>query len=178
MRRLSWKLCLITSFCSLALLGNAAPVLAAADDPAGTDARLQLLEQRINEIAQRQQQGMRGLNAAPGARGPMGRGFGAQIQGQPPMPQPAPANIAPSVPAAVPHPLLEARLHKLGNLVRLILLVCVLCNILLAVWIYTDIRKRGEGSGIFIALALVAGVPAAIIYSLVRIGDKASAPPK
>jgi preprotein translocase subunit SecY len=44
--------------------------------------------------------------------------------------------------------------------------------VLLVVWIDTAIRKRGEGSGIFIALALVAGVPAAIIYSLVRIADK------
>jgi hypothetical protein len=48
----------------------------------------------------------------------------------------------------------------------------IVCNILLAIWIFTDSRKRGEGSGIFIALALLAGVPAAIIYSLVRIGDK------
>jgi len=53
-------------------------------------------------------------------------------------------------------------------------LACIVCNILLAIWIYTDIRKRGEGSGIFIALALVAGIPAAIIYSLVRLGDKIS----
>ena len=42
----------------------------------------------------------------------------------------------------------------------------------LAIWIFTDIRKRGEGSGIFVAIALVAGIPAAIIYALVRIGDK------
>jgi xanthosine utilization system XapX-like protein len=35
-----------------------------------------------------------------------------------------------------------------------------------------DIRKRGEGSVIFVVLALVAGVPAAIIYTLVRIGDR------
>ena len=54
----------------------------------------------------------------------------------------------------------------------LFLLVAVVFNILLAVWIFTDIRKRGEGSGIFIALALLAGIPAAIIYALVRIGDK------
>ena len=51
-------------------------------------------------------------------------------------------------------------------------LIGILCNILLAIWIFTDIRKRGEGSGIFVAMALVAGIPAAIIYSLVRIGDK------
>ena len=57
-------------------------------------------------------------------------------------------------------------------MLRLIILACIVCNVLLAVWIYSDIRKRGEGSGIFIALALVAGIPAAIIYSLVRIADK------
>jgi len=51
-------------------------------------------------------------------------------------------------------------------------LIGLIFNILLAIWIYTDIRKRGEGSGIFIALALFAGIPAAIIYSIVRIGDK------
>jgi hypothetical protein len=59
----------------------------------------------------------------------------------------------------------------------LIFLGGIICNILMAIWIYTDSRKRGEGSGIFVALALVAGIPAAIIYSLVRIGDKLSAPP-
>lgn len=60
----------------------------------------------------------------------------------------------------------------LHDLVGLIFLGMLISNILLSVWIYTDIRKRGEGSGIFIALALVAGIPAAIIYSLVRIADK------
>jgi hypothetical protein len=44
----------------------------------------------------------------------------------------------------------------------------------LAIWIFTDIRKRGEGPAIFIAVALIAGIPSAIIYSLVRIGDKAA----
>jgi hypothetical protein len=51
-------------------------------------------------------------------------------------------------------------------------LVGIVFNILLAVWIFTDIRKRGEGSGIFIVLALLAGIPAAIIYTLTRIGDR------
>jgi hypothetical protein len=46
-----------------------------------------------------------------------------------------------------------------------------LLHILLAVWVYTDIRKRGEGHGIFIVLVLLAGLPAAILYALVRIGD-------
>jgi ABC-type maltose transport system permease subunit len=61
-------------------------------------------------------------------------------------------------------------------MLRLIILVWIACNILLAIWIYTDIRKRGEGSGIFVALALLAGIPVAIIYSLVRIADKVSGP--
>ena len=52
------------------------------------------------------------------------------------------------------------------------ILVGFIFNILVAVWIFTDIRKRGEGSGLFIALALLAGIPAAIIYAIVRIGDK------
>jgi inner membrane protein involved in colicin E2 resistance len=69
---------------------------------------------------------------------------------------------------------MEVRIHRLGDLARLLFLGCIVCNVLLAIWIFTDIRKRGEGSGIFIALALVAGIPAAIIYSLVRIGDKAA----
>jgi hypothetical protein len=60
----------------------------------------------------------------------------------------------------------------LRGLIGLMLLAGIVCNILLSVWIFTDIRKRGEGSGIFVALALVAGIPAAIIYSIVRIGDK------
>jgi len=52
------------------------------------------------------------------------------------------------------------------------LLVLFVCHILLAGWIYTDIRKLGQGNGIFIILALLAGFPAAILYALVRIGDK------
>jgi hypothetical protein len=55
-----------------------------------------------------------------------------------------------------------------------ILVVWLVCNVLLASWIFTDIRKLGQGHGIFIALALLAGFPAAILYAVVRIGDKKS----
>ena len=58
------------------------------------------------------------------------------------------------------------------DLLGMLFFIGVICNILLAIWIFTDIRKRGEGSGIFIVLALVAGIPSAIIYSLTRIGDR------
>lgn len=57
---------------------------------------------------------------------------------------------------------------------RAILVVWLVCNVLLASWIFTDIRKLGQGHGIFIALALLAGFPAAILYAVVRIGDKKS----
>ncbi len=75
--------------------------------------------------------------------------------------------VAPGSPLVVVKPV-----KKIADLARLCLLVAFIFNILLAIWIFTDIRKRGEGSGIFIVLALLAGIPAAIIYSLVRIGDK------
>jgi len=58
------------------------------------------------------------------------------------------------------------------GLLKAALLVLFACHILLAAWIFTDIRKLGQGHGIFIALALLAGFPAAILYALIRIGDK------
>jgi hypothetical protein len=44
-------------------------------------------------------------------------------------------------------------------------------HVALASWVFTDIRKRGEGHGIFVVLALLAGIPGTILYALVRIGD-------
>ena len=60
------------------------------------------------------------------------------------------------------------------GIIRAFVVVWLVCNILLAAWIFTDIRKQGQGHGIFIALALLAGFPAAILYAVVRIGDKKS----
>jgi hypothetical protein len=62
----------------------------------------------------------------------------------------------------------------LVGIIRAFVLVWLVCNILLAAWIFTDIRKQGQGHGIFIVLALLAGFPAAILYAVVRIGDKKS----
>lgn len=44
-------------------------------------------------------------------------------------------------------------------------------HVLLASWVFIDIRKRGDGHGIFVALALLGGLPATILYALVRLGD-------
>lgn len=67
-----------------------------------------------------------------------------------------------------------AELRCLMGIVRAFVVVWLVCNVLLASWIFTDIRKSGQGHGIFVALALLAGFPTAILYALVRIGDKKS----
>ena len=67
-----------------------------------------------------------------------------------------------------------AELRCVVGIVRTFVVVWLVCNVLLAAWIFTDIRKQGQGHGIFIALALLAGFPTAILYALVRIGDKKS----
>ena len=61
-----------------------------------------------------------------------------------------------------------------ARMLRCLFTILALIHIMLAVWVYTDIRKRGEGHGIFIVLALLGGIPATILYALVRIGDKKS----
>ena len=67
---------------------------------------------------------------------------------------------------------MKAEIRCIVAIFRTLVLVWLVCNVLLASWIYTDIRKLGQGNGVFIALALLAGFPAAILYALVRIGDK------
>lgn len=143
---------------------------------------LERLEQRVNEMAQRQEQLMQQLAMQREGQAPMA-GPGREDfrppralpdrtgMGQPMPPAGAPALADFPAPAGPPAAVPEHRMD-LAGLVKLCLLVAFVFNILLAVWIFTDIRRRGEGSSIFIVLALLAGIPAAIIYSLVRIGDK------
>jgi len=59
--------------------------------------------------------------------------------------------------------------HKHRNHPLLFLVVVV--HILVAVWIYKDIRQRNAGSGIWIVIALVAGLLGALVYAVVRLGD-------
>lgn len=44
-------------------------------------------------------------------------------------------------------------------------------NVLLAIWVYQDIRKRNSGSGLWIVLALLAGFFGTLLYAIVRLGD-------
>jgi len=60
-------------------------------------------------------------------------------------------------------------LHK--NKMGPILIVCFVIHILMAIWVYTDIRQRNSGSGIWIVIALLAGLFGVLAYALVRLGD-------
>lgn len=160
----------------LALMGRVAT--AVAQDRNMQMDRLECLEKRVNEMAERQEQFMRRLGAQmerqagpqAGPRAERQRPAGRLEIGK--MRQQFSPTGAPGVPGA-PQNVPAAKAAKgLHDLFGLLFVIGVICNILLAIWIFTDIRKRGEGSGIFIAMALVAGIPAALIYALTRLGDK------
>jgi Flp pilus assembly protein TadB len=55
------------------------------------------------------------------------------------------------------------------------LIVCFVIHILVAVWIYQDIRARNCGSGIWIVVGLLAGLLGALVYAVVRLGDNKQA---
>jgi hypothetical protein len=152
----NYLLCLAAGVSCLALFGNASPVLASEGVSTTPEERLQRIEQRLNDLADR----------LPGAA----------LGNQTALAAPGQQSIRPADPLfSVNHPLALKVLQHARGLEQLAFLVWIICNLLLAIWIFTDIRQRGEGSGIFVALALVAGIPAAVIYSLVRIGDKLAA---
>ena len=53
----------------------------------------------------------------------------------------------------------------------LLLLICAIVHILVAVWVYMDIRQLNHGSGIWIVIALLTGLPGVLVYAIVRLGD-------
>jgi len=175
MKSLMCSLTLVVGLVGLAFFALTASTLAQEDRNPPTD-RLERLERRVNEMADRQEQLLRRLGAQMVPQGPMTRPGGDNFR--PPMAQRGNENFHPPIqppdgPGAGPQTPPGAKAAKgLSDLLGLLFLIGIICNILLAIWIFTDIRKRGEGSGLFIALALVAGIPAALIYALTRIGDK------
>jgi hypothetical protein len=182
MRSLPWRLGLAAACAALTMFGKVTPVFAAEEDRGGPGDRLQQLERRVNEMAQRQEHMMQRIGEAMERRGPMGApgegnfrppmaGFGRPGMGQmqPPMGAPAPG----AMPGPENPPACVVKCCKdISGMVGLCFLVCIVCNILLAIWISKDIRRRGEGSALFIALALLAGFPTAIVYALVRIAER------
>ncbi len=145
------------------------PVRAADEDRRGPDERFERIERRLNELAERQEQMLRRFGAVEERQGPMRPPRSGVVRGQPIGPDAEAGALPPGGPR---EPLLAKALDNLGNALRLCFLAGLFCNVLLAVWIFSDIRKRGEGSGLFVAMALVAGIPAAVIYALVRLGDR------
>ena len=65
---------------------------------------------------------------------------------------------------------LELEQHKIDGALPLLLLIAVV-HILVAVWVYTDIRKLNSGSGIWIVIALLTGLLGTLVYAVVRMGD-------
>lgn len=59
-----------------------------------------------------------------------------------------------------------------GGPMAVLLILCAVVHVLAAVWIYQDIRHRNAGSGLWIVLGLLAGLLAALVYAVVRLGDK------
>ena len=52
-----------------------------------------------------------------------------------------------------------------------IAIVCFVIHILLAVWVYKDIRQRNSGSGIWIVIVLLTGLLGVLPYTIVRLGE-------
>ncbi|UCG58674.1 MAG: hypothetical protein JSU70_04005 [Phycisphaerales bacterium] len=60
---------------------------------------------------------------------------------------------------------------KFGPHCKPLLLLMLVVHILVAVWVYQDIRQRNCGSGIWIAIALLTGLLGTLVYAVVRVGD-------
>lgn len=59
--------------------------------------------------------------------------------------------------------------HKGGK--GLFLLGCLIVHILSAIFVFKDIRARNCGSGIWVVIALLAGLFGVIAYGIIRLGD-------
>ena len=164
-----WRSGLAAALATMIACGTTKSLCADDREHGPLNDRLDQLERRVNELAEHQHQFMQRPGAMlPRSDKPVPPGAEAA---RPPMPPGPPMHLTPA--PAAPRCPLKGMCCRCPILAALFLLASVI-NILIAVWIYTDIRKRGEGPGIFIALALIAGIPTAIIYALVRIGDKKS----
>ena len=52
-----------------------------------------------------------------------------------------------------------------------LILICGIVHILMAVWVYKDVRKKNKGNGIWIPITLLVGFFGASVYALIRMGD-------
>jgi hypothetical protein len=167
MKKLTAHLGFLAVVTGLAWFGATTPALAQESNVAME--RLERLEQRVKEMGERQEHFMRELGGQMERLANRGPGGPENLR----QPMSPPQGVRPPMlPGGAP-PAAKV-LKRIGDTVGLLFLIGFICNILMAIWIFTDIRKRGEGSAIFIAMALVAGIPAAVIYALTRLADKKS----
>lgn len=80
--------------------------------------------------------------------------------------QAAPEQKCSCVPARGWHGQLGHRGHCGGFMA-----ICGVLHLLLTIWVYTDIRKRNAGSGLWIVITLLSGFFGALLYLLARLGD-------
>ena len=52
-----------------------------------------------------------------------------------------------------------------------LLLLLVVVHILCAIWVYQDIQKRTQESGIWIVIALLTGLLGTLVYTIIRLGN-------
>lgn len=163
MRRIISWLGVVVAVAGLATAMNTAAAFADENDEQKLEQRVQRLERQIHQLGEQRDQSQRQGGADFDRRGPPPRFEPEGQRGPPPCGDSARERSC--GPRGCHH-------LRLCGLLCWIAFCIVVCNILLAVWVFTDIRKRGEGSGLFIVLALLIGIPAAVVYALVRIGDK------
>jgi len=123
--------------------------------------RMERLEQQVQRLTSTLERGKERFGHPPAPQPP-------RLSPDAPQPPPPPCPLCPAVANCARH---------MAGLVRFLIALAIVINILLAVWVYQDVRKRGEGRGIFIVLVLLAGLPAAILYAVVRLGDRAGDKP-
>ena len=50
-------------------------------------------------------------------------------------------------------------------------LICLVVHILVAVWIYGDLRQRNVSGGVWIVIGILTGLLGGLVYAVVRLGD-------
>lgn len=157
MKRIAWWL----SLAVVAMLFSSAPVTQAQEPERRLMERMERLEQHVQRLtAAMEHEKHQRMERPEGPRGPM--------PPRPGMEGPRPPKPPPVCPVATPG---AARCLRCAG--RVLLAVLAVLHILLAVWVYGDVQKRGvPGRAVFIVLVLLGGIPMSILYALVRIGDK------
>jgi len=69
-------------------------------------------------------------------------------------------------------------MEGIRGVIFLCMAACLIIRILAAVWVSRDAHQRGVSSGIWVVIALLAGLFGVLTYAVVRLGDSNSKPRK